>query len=252
MLSDYSEGFMSNNWRVGALVSALFLLTLMMIKNRARVGSAPPHGGAPVGGDTDIPDDIPLQHDEPIAAMLERMVEGQIWFNIPQRMRQGKDQTIVVRISKNASESISAGYTNEGNPARLQVFPYMAVRVDGGKAFDIKPLTPENQFVATDRYTEWQFQVVPLESGDQHIEVIVGVRVKIAPGDTETRFSPTYRKTITVEINRHYAIGKYWDANYPWISGLCGGILALIGTIIGILTYRKGRKDKPVIDNDRV
>jgi hypothetical protein len=71
-----------------------------------------PNDGVPVGDDgvrkqspnpDEIPDEIPIQHDEPIAAMLERMVEGQIWFNIPERMRQEKDQTIVVRISKNAS-----------------------------------------------------------------------------------------------------------------------------------------------------
>lgn len=42
-----------------------------------------------------------------------------------------------------------------------------------GDNFDIKPLSDEEQMVSSEDITQWEYDVTPLESGNQQLELTV-------------------------------------------------------------------------------
>jgi hypothetical protein len=173
---------------------------------------------------------------------LKAMLEGRILFLIPVRMKQGKETKVTIRISANASENLANDLRNEKEGPEppivvenVSVLPHMTVKLVGGKAFDIVPLTPEEQFVAKDTFTQWQFNVTPLKSGEQELDLLVGVRVTNGAGGKEERFHPTYERKIVVEVDRVYIVEHFVEGNWQWL------ISAILLPFIG-LWIRKRRK----------
>ena len=157
---------------------------------------------------------------------LDAMLEGRIAFAIPDKMKQGVETKVTVRISANTSEDLTVGLRKETEMPKppvtiekINVLPHMTVKLLGNKAFEIVPLTPEEQFVAKDAFTQWQFNVTPLKSGEQELDLLVGVRVQEPTGDKETRFHPTYEHTVMVEVDRVFVVTHFFEENWKWIIG---------------------------------
>jgi len=99
---------------------------------------------------------------------------GKVVFNPPAEMTTGVSSLIEVRIASTISADIAKGLKGQGKAQieNIQVGPLMAVTLSGEEAFDIKPLTPKDQFVAQDAFTEWSYHVLPLESGTHRLSLL--------------------------------------------------------------------------------
>jgi hypothetical protein len=187
-------------------------------------------GSTTGGGPTDMrPGDLTPPPD-PIASALARAAEGKILFNPPPEMKIGRAYRVDVRITKNPKEDIAKALSGSG-PATIEsieVLPFMAVKLEG-EDFQIKPLTPENQFIGDDHFTPWDFDVKPLTSGDKSLALAVGIRVKLQPNGEESRFYPLFERRIHVKVNIWYSTGTFLASNLQWVvSAMVIPVLALL------------------------
>jgi len=210
------------------LGAAALALLLVMVAGYFRFGSFPT-GTAP-------PLDWPL---------LQEKLEGRIAFQVPEEMKQGEEQKVTVRISANTTEELGKDLGGSVTPKveTIGVFPHMTVKLIGGEAFDIKPLTPEEQFVAEDTFTQWQFNVLPLESGEQELDLLVGVRVVglAASGQQEQRFYPTFTRKVKVSVDRVFSVKHWFKEYWKWLVG-GNGFPALLLLLKKVLD--RGKKEK--------
>jgi len=159
-----------------------------------------------------------------ISDVLVNAVQGHILFDPPATMKQGKEERMTAFITKNPLDTFEE--LKKHLPAdrkmvfeEISVLPYMTVKLDceDDGAFKIKALQLEDQFVGTDRPSVWNFEVTPLKSGEQHLELIVGVRIK-HPGETdEGRFYPVYDRKIDVQIDYVFTVSSIWQNYWQWI-----------------------------------
>jgi hypothetical protein len=176
------------------------------------------------------------------------MLKGRLADDVPSKMTQGSEQRITVRIAANTSQDLTRGLA-ASNPAHtedIQVAPYMTVKLIGdAEAFQITPFTPEEQFIATDTYTQWQYSVKPLEAGTKELDLLVGVRVKEPGSSQESRFYPTYERKVEVTVDRAYEVKHFLGKKWQWIVG---------GILLPIFLLWLGKKfksdDKPEVGKE--
>jgi hypothetical protein len=173
------------------------------------------------------PDTIDLS--EIVEDELKKLAPGQILFNPPKKMRVGVRERVEVRISKNITEDLSTGLRGRGEPQieNISVNTFMKVHLTGDN-FDIKPLSEEEQVVFDEGFTQWEYDVIPNKSGNQILQLIVTVRIKI-PGGEEKITYPVFERDIDVKVNIIYFITHL---DWKWIIG---SVIAIIGLILNEL-----------------
>jgi len=179
---------------------------------------------------TTIPSTSP-ELSEFIADQLKKLTSGRILFNPPEEMRAGVKERIEARIAKGFSEDLSKGLRGAGVPRidTIKVGAFMKVRLLGDN-FDIDSLSHGEQFVAEDKFTEWNWDVTPLKSGRQELSLVATVRIKLAEWGEEKRDYPVFSQQIKVKINPIYSVKTFTLNNWQWVistilgSGLIGWI----------------------------
>jgi hypothetical protein len=176
---------------------------------------------------------------------LRSFEKGGISYHVLPKMRQGKEEQIQVRITKNTNERMLTFITHNLRPTvrvdKLRVAPYMVVQLhdtNNGRAFRISPLTAEKQSVVGDGYATWAWNVVPLESGQQTLYLSVGSRLKMPNEAEETQFEPLYARSINVQADRAYQTKRVLLGNWQWL------IVTLLLPFVGYLRKRLKRKPK--------
>jgi len=177
-----------------------------------------------------------INHVVPDTPLAKAIQEGYVGFNVPGEMKQGEEQRITIRIATGSPDKL--GKDLAGEPAfkrdSLTVAPYMTVKLKAkdSEAFEITAQSPEDQFVGSDTFTEWRFDVKPLKSGLQELDLMVGVRIKDA-GSQEIRFEPSYDRKLNVKIDAVWVFARFVSKNWKWIIG------TLLLPIVGYLIKRK-------------
>jgi hypothetical protein len=162
---------------------------------------------------------LALLHSE-MWMQITGMIPGQVAFNLPATMKQGEARTVAVRISTNTIEDLNRGLPGVTRSEEIKVAPYMTVMLKGdSEAFEIIPLTPDEQFISTDTYTQWQFHIRPLKSGIQELDLLIGVRIKKEGSTQESRFYPTFERKVDVTIDRGWVAKRFFTKNWKWIVG---------------------------------
>jgi hypothetical protein len=86
-----------------------------------------------------------------------------------------------------------------------------------GDGFEVTPLSEEEQFVTDDTYTEWAWDVKPLQSGERKLNLTVTVKV-IAEGLGErARDIPVITRTVVVEVDPVYTVTSFVGDNWQWL-----------------------------------
>ena len=179
---------------------------------------------------------------------LARLANGRVVFDVPSEMRLGVQGRAVVRISANFQENLSAGLearVSKDDIEPLQIGPYMTVKLNGeGDAFRIDALTPGDQFVAQEHFTEWAWDIQPEESGQQKLHLAIGLRLKLKNAGQEVRFYPVKEKVITVRVNPAYSLRRFVGKNWQW---LCSFLLIPLGGLWWKRRRERENATKPVI-----
>jgi len=181
-----------------------------------------------------------------LETLVSSKMAGRILFNPPEKMKQGEQVAVTVRISGNQKSDLGSHLEPSPKPTieQIAVMPYMTVRLSG-EAFKIKALMPENQFVVDNGFTEWRFDVQAIKSGIHDLDLEVGVRVKLKSGTEEYSFLPTYEHPVTVEVDRGYSFWAFWKENWKWILGVPAALAVIIKIVKMFFKSKGGAKDKP-------
>jgi len=172
-----------------------------------------------------------------------QLTSGQIAFQPPQTMQEGKSETIQVRISRGLNQQITQGLarTGETQPVTLQnidVAPRMTVKLQGPD-FTITPLTADEQAITETDYTTWEWAVQPLHSGVHDLYLSVGVTLKV-DGQDALKFYPVYDKQIRVRVDRMYEAKGFVSANWQWLAATF--VIPLLGIVWKFATKRPAKQ----------
>ncbi len=223
-----------------------FALDFTVMKAPMKIKKAPPTLSSEPKEELYKPDEKLYMYEPDLSEIVEnelkKLSPGQILFNVPQEMKVGIKERVEVRITKTITEDLAKGLKGHGLPQieEIRVNTLMGVRLNGDN-FDIKALSHEEQIVAGEGFTQWAWDVTPLESGIQSLLLTVTVRIKIPNYGEERKDYPVFERKINVKVNPPYTIKKFIRSYWQWI------ITTIIGSgVIGWLVKKlwKSRKKK--------
>jgi pSer/pThr/pTyr-binding forkhead associated (FHA) protein len=169
-------------------------------------------------------------------AVRTTVVDGRLLFNPPDTMRQGAAKRVEVAIARslNLDHVLRDRLRGPGEPQieTISTSPFMAVRLTG-IAFSVSRLTPvetEEQLVAPT--ARWEFDVLPLRSGEHQLLLSVTLRIPFAGRSDERIAVPVLERTIKVRVDPVYGGKQFVGKNWQWIAatsvGLGGAITAWV------------------------
>jgi putative effector of murein hydrolase len=91
-----------------------------------------------------------------------------------------------------------------------------------GKSFDITGLGHEEQVVADEGFTQWSWDVVPLEAGVKVLSLIITFRI-YAYVREEVIDYPVLERAIIVRVSPVYSTTRFVRRHWQWV----------IGTVVG-------------------
>lgn len=165
------------------------------------------------------------------AEALAELEQGRILYNPPSEMQLGETERVEVRIGLNSEISLDEGLKGSGDPVteQIPVAAFMAVRL-AGTAFEITPLSSEEQLVANDTFTQWAWDIMPTEAGHRNLTLIVTARVKIPGFADEARDLPIIERDILVKVSPLQSATNFIKENPEWIAP---PVLAVLAAILG-------------------
>lgn len=149
-------------------------------------------------------------------------------------MRVGISYRVVVRILNGKVESqITEGLDMVSKVESIRTSSTMQVEmIDPDKAFSITASNNSQiQIVDSMEYTEWVFNVTPIESGRHPLSIVSSI---ITEGGKKDR---TYSNTVFVKMNIIHQTEDFWESEWKWL------FTTLIIPIIG-WWYKNRKKSK--------
>lgn len=142
---------------------------------------------------------------------------GLIAFHPPTTMELEQRYRIQVKISKDLQADLvkQLSITN-GIQDSILVGEIMIVRLQGDN-FKITPLDEEEQGVLDVGYTQWEFDVMPLSSGNQKLFVRAGIVYHVPNLGPTKKFFPVYEKEINIEISYGKRITAFMTQRWEFI-----------------------------------
>ena len=166
---------------------------------------------------------------------------GIIIFNPSPEMTQGIKERIEVRIANtnkaNISDNLTSGLKGKGKPTyeEIKVAPMMSVELRG-ENFDIVKFTESKQVIAGN-YTQWEWDAIPLEPGNQTLVLSVCAVI----GDAERAF-PIMEKLIQVNVNYRYSIESFLKQEWKDILTVIAAIGAALAAAMRWLLKDEQKK----------
>jgi hypothetical protein len=180
-----------------------------------------------------------------VTEALTRLEQGRLAFNPPREMTVGQSERVTVRIAKDAGAgniSVSMPGTGEATVEPIKVGTFMKARLQG-KGFDIQPLNNEEQVVAGDTFTEWQWDVTPREAGPHTLSLLVTVRINVPEMGEEQRDFPVKDAVVNVRVTPSAAAQRFMQDNGSWLL-----LLVVAFSALGIFFAARSRRRSTSFD----
>lgn len=165
---------------------------------------------------------------------LKKLSQGSFLFNPPNEMTVGESERVEVRIQKgitvtvgiSGTPALASGLLGNGVPTiePIRVGTFMDAKLSG-EYFKISPLTAEEQILGDDGYTQWEWDISPLQSGTLKLNLVVSVRIKIPDGGEETKTYAVKDKVVTVSVNPVYSGREFVANSWQWLLIIIAGIV---------------------------
>jgi prepilin-type N-terminal cleavage/methylation domain-containing protein len=168
---------------------------------------------------------------------IKRLAPGKILYNPPRQMRQGKKERVEVRVARQFAGDLAAGLRGRGEPAirQIQVGSVMIAQLSGD-SFTIKPIGKPDRIVPDDGFAQWEWDVMPIKSGEQTLQLLVSVKIKLPGSGEENYVHPVMEEAIAVSINPWYVVSTFITKNWQYILG------TIAIPFIGWIVKRKKKK----------
>lgn len=138
---------------------------------------------------------------------------GELLISAPREMRVAVPAQFILRIAaKNQSEGISSDLPTGGqtSTSTLHVTPTMRATL-AGTGFTIQSTSQEEQLIGGGSFTEWSWQVTPLESGNR--ELVATVYVVL---DGKVKGVPK-RWPVHVSANTGQSVSHFFATYWQWL-----------------------------------
>ena len=137
---------------------------------------------------------------------------GQVVYKVPDTMRVMKNYDIIVRISRSKTNvEISENLNGKVVTKSIKTSHTMQVELvdPTGECFKISEVNSQKQMVDSS-YTEWIFNVTPLKSGNNKLNLVVSI---FRNDDVK---QTVYSDEIYVQANAPAQIKTFWYENWKW------------------------------------
>jgi hypothetical protein len=164
--------------------------------------------------------------DELIEQSVDNLTKGNLAYNTPEKMKSGQTARVTARIGseKITIQTLKAGMpTDQGTKTETAVTPVSTkMRMTLKSAdFTITPLSSEEQIVAGDIPTEWEWDIAPKHSGKLRLHMAAVVEL-----NKLSRDFTTVDRDITVQVDPVDVTEKFVKNNSVWILGTLGTAIA--------------------------
>lgn len=176
------------------------------------------------------------QLEEQLLEAIRKLQGAQSLIGIPQEMTVEKTYRAVFRISKNNNQLQNNITTNlppsiTPNIQETKTGTLMRVRLIGDQ-FYITPITPEDQVVSDDTYTEWAWNVTPKTLGNLTLTLQSSARFNIQGLKEEQRNYLIKDTRVYVDSTLEYTIKSifkdYWQVMLFIVISITGAVLTVV------------------------
>ncbi len=199
-----------------------------------------------------VPPPPPPSTDDLIADQLSRLKKGLIGFVCPETMQVARRRRVSARIAFGADTAQVA--TGLGAPGAvsidtLRVSTSMKLRLVGDSTdFDIRSLSGgEDQAVAFDRPTQWDWDVTPRRSGAHDLELRATVKVHVPGAPEQQRDETVYSRRVLVRVNPGHFLAGLLDAlGKATENKLVDTVAAaLVAALVGLFVRKRALRGRP-------
>lgn len=182
-------------------------------------------------------DTVQIYEKNSVTPSTHKLDVGRILYVVPDTMLVMKDYEIVIRISQSSSSTIiyqNIKQIEKTKTEEIKTTSRMQVElIDPQKdCFNITSINSSKQVVDS-TFTEWKFNVQPIKSGTNKLDLVVSVFIN---GDVKQL---SYSDEIYVKTNPKAQIKDFWFTNWKWIFEKL--ILPVVTWLIG---FWMGKKKK--------
>jgi hypothetical protein len=200
---------------------------------------------------------------EAVNNQFKNLPSSSIAFNKPDQMKRGDVATIELILNPSMSEAALATQiieqgdfvTSTSDPnlllapnglgvsvetSKIEITPRMkaVLQSEDPEAFDIRERHDNaEQVVSSLNTTTWRWSVTAKKEGPQTLELVIYQLVKLDGKDFWHEVE-TYKAKIVVDVT---PLDKIKSLDWKWIAGF---MLALVGSVLGVLNYLNNRKKK--------
>lgn len=141
-------------------------------------------------------------------------------------MKTGQSARVVARIGSDKvsvqtlENGLPSGQGSQTATAATPVSTTMKMSLTSAD-FDITALSSEEQIVAGDTPTTWEWQIVPKHSGSLSLHLAAVVEL-----DNLSRDFTTVDRNVAVQVDPVNAAKSFFQANTVWVLGVIGAAIA--------------------------
>ncbi len=170
----------------------------------------------------DKTNEVPKQADN-------KIIRGLVAYSVPAEMTVGENYSIKIRITKDSTEKKTLIVGDHAIPIndttvhstitiesiRVSSVMSAALTSDSDDNFKITSKSTETQNIENFGYTEWDWNVMPLKSGDHNLKLVIKVRITSDEGSF-FKDIVVFEKQVPIKSNASYSISKAIDKYWQW------------------------------------
>lgn len=205
------------------------------ILDRTQQISSPPAGAADTAASPSAPSQQAVYDDLVRTAFAHLVKPGRILFNPPHQMQLNQTERVEVRLTRTLEldAELLQHLRGSGEPQMEEVLtaPLMAITLMGD-AFQITAYSDEEQGVAQDGITTWEFDIRALKRGSQRLVMCVSLRIPVRGESFEHKSIPVREAVIDVQVRAPVLIASIIHNNWQWFIGTAIAIAAVAVAIL--------------------
>jgi hypothetical protein len=170
------------------------------------------------------------------SAKADLVKQGHLSFNPPDRMELGQTAELVeVRVTRTLKldAELLEYLRGHGNPslAEIPTAPSMAVTLSGD-GFRIKAYSDEEQSVAQDGDTMWQFDICALKRGLQRLVMSVSLRIPVVGQPSVHKSLGVRGYMIDVHVRTLALVWHFLSSSWQWVITTAIAIAAVVVAVL--------------------